>query len=127
MWTTIVTVLATVLTIFLGIAGYTTLGHRMENVSARSELAQYTDQFSQIQGALTLYQSDHNGTLPSGMSQNEAQDLIDGGYLNTFPSGPWLLEAGNIYRVLDTNTTCRSLNDAAGLDVSSRSIAAYGG
>ena len=119
-------VVAILLTIGAAIAGYFYFGPAADEGQGYRELATYSMQTLQVDGAYRAYVFDHDGTEPPGDDGVKLQTLVDDGYLSDAPIGSWVFLQGKVYQDIGVDAvSCKRINRAAIKDISA--AASYGG
>ena len=123
----IIGVLAALLMLAATYAGLTYLGPAFLNTSGKRDLAIYSTQALQINGAIHGYMAENGGGVPGGSNADIAASLISAGYLQDFPTGPWIMNEGAVFRQLKDLNQCVQINKAASVDMSDPLVVADNG
>jgi type II secretory pathway pseudopilin PulG len=111
MFSLIVTIIAIALLAALAAAAIYYGGSQYVEQKTTAKAAAMVGTASQIEGAVSLYKSDHQGVYPANL-----QELIDTKYLSTPPSGTWIFQNDYVVKQGVPQNECLTANKAVNID-----------
>lgn len=119
MFQLIIAVIAIALVLLLTLAAIWFGGDVYDESKARADYARNVNSATQIEAAMQLYYHDKSFD-PPGEDMTLLNNLKDWGYLATLPEGDWKVNTESLYKPIEVQTVsqCKSMNRAAGFDVS---------
>jgi type II secretory pathway pseudopilin PulG len=117
MFSLLVTIIAIALVALVALVAIYYGGSAINEGTDQAAVSRYLSEGTQVQGALELYRVDNNGQLPTGTSLEIQQQLLDGHYLKSWPTGQWTLVNDYAVRTDMTATVCLAVNKKLGVNV----------
>ena len=113
MFSLIITLVSIVLVAGLALVGVYYLGDTVDTQQVEARTAQLLNETAQVNGALTLYSTDHPGVTVTDLNV-----LVTEGYLERVPNTAWSVSGDQVVRPVSTVEDCDAFNAKMGYTVS---------
>lgn len=114
MFSLIITIISIGLVAVLALATLYYGGESFMKGHREADNARIIQEGAQISGAFELYKTDNNGDLPAGTAAQIQQQLLDKGYLKSWPGAKWDLKTDYAVREVASVEQCVALNKKMG-------------